>query len=310
MSCPFLKESRVRYCEVSPVRTMIPHTDGSAEAGRCSSPAHESCRLFEGRRASAPALPECPFLRETLVQSCAAAPVTRFIPFSEALASSCQTEGHRYCDLFISWAEPDRGASRRGRDTAAGGVEVPERLAFSRNHMWIEAGEDGTWHIGLDDFFAKTAGEVERVVFLSGPGFHRPAAAITVAGVDLRLVFPLPLAVSGANTGLRSDPSTIVSDPYRRGWLYQGRCDPGSEIGLHASGHGELLRGGRALEWMQGETKRIDRLVRGHLDAGPCSEMLNDGGIRRLALPRLIRYEDRFRILNSLFPAEARRSEP
>jgi glycine cleavage system H lipoate-binding protein len=304
MSCPFLKETEVRSCDVSPVRKMIPRTDGSPDDEKCSSPGHVECALLRGRDASAAPRTACPHLRTTLVQYCAAATVTRFIPYSEALTSCCLTEGYRYCDLYVSWAEPERALRIA---SGAGAVEVPPHLAFSPNHMWLDLREDGTWHMGLDGFFAKIAGEVEKVSPLETCGACLPAAAVTVGGVDVPIVFPGRLHLGGVNPGLRIDPLPITRDPYGRGWIFQGREPLASAGADRDAGLDQLLAGGAALEWMRGESERIvlyvrDRLWRPSLSGAP---LVNDGGIVAGPIARHLDREDRLQLFNAFFSPRA-----
>ena len=104
MTCPFLKETRVKYCQSASIRKLIPlATPGRADE-KCSSASHQSCALFQAQPGEA--LSEaCPFLRESLMQDCGAAPVARFVPYSESLLSRCGNDSHRYCELYQSMAD-------------------------------------------------------------------------------------------------------------------------------------------------------------------------------------------------------------
>ena len=109
MRCPFLKDSQVRFCEISPFRKMILRMPEPEDHEKCSGPEFVQCPAFKGRIVVSCEPGKCPFLREALVQYCEAAPVVQFIPYSDALLSRCQNEGHHHCDLYLSRAEPGRG---------------------------------------------------------------------------------------------------------------------------------------------------------------------------------------------------------
>src|SRR5512143_1063076 len=98
MACPFLREADVRYCEVAPFRKMIRQTAREGAPERCATPDYMHCQWAMSRPGTPAGALRCPFLREAMVQYCEAAPVTRFIPHSDALQSFCQSEGFRYCD--------------------------------------------------------------------------------------------------------------------------------------------------------------------------------------------------------------------
>jgi hypothetical protein len=121
MRCPFLKDTQVRFCEVSPFRKMILRTPEPEDHERCSSPDYVRCPSFQGRMGIPSEPGRCPFLREALVQYCEAAPVVRFIPYTDALLSPCQSDGHHRCDLYLSRAEPGRDHAGSPKEEAAAG---------------------------------------------------------------------------------------------------------------------------------------------------------------------------------------------
>ena len=46
MNCPFLTETKVRFCQCASVRKLIPSTQGIASEEKCASSAHASCAIF------------------------------------------------------------------------------------------------------------------------------------------------------------------------------------------------------------------------------------------------------------------------
>jgi len=120
MKCPLLIDTQVRFCEVAPFRKMIPRRPRPEDHEKCSSPDYVRCPSYKGRFGVRSEAGTCPFLREALVQYCAGAPVVRFIPYSDALLSPCQSEGHHRCDLYTSRAEPghDHAGSPEERSAA------------------------------------------------------------------------------------------------------------------------------------------------------------------------------------------------
>jgi glycine cleavage system H lipoate-binding protein len=214
----------------------------------------------------------CPFFAQSLVQYCGAAAVTKYVPYSEAGLSRCGTAAHRYCDLYLALAHPDI-------------PDVPDWLWYAPNHMWIDASEDGACHVGIDNLLARVLGEVERVILI-GSGLCRPAAVVTVRGVDVQLVFPNPFLVTTANVYLRANPSKLTSDPYRLGWLFEGRQPTGSDA---RSG---LICGSDAGQWMDSELESVSRVV--HEQLARARRVVADGG----AISRdFARYLDRDEVL-------------
>jgi glycine cleavage system H protein len=206
----------------------------------------------------------CPYLDEPLTQYCSAAPVVKYIRYSEALLSRCGSDRYRYCELYLALANP---AQKTG-DLWAGDISVPGHLLYSSNHMWFDPGAGETWHVGIDAFLAKVLGTVERITFLTTRGSGRPTAVLTVRGMDLQIVFPCMLPVASAHEYLRARPAALTSDPYGEGWLFEGN---------KAEARG-LLNAPAAAEWMRGEVDRLSEFVgyrRSPTDHATCA----DGGV-------------------------------
>ncbi len=108
MKCPFLDEVTVWFCAVSPHRKMVPSLSVYKADQRCSSERYLDCPLAQEHLNGAPPSATCPYLQETRVQYCTAAPVKKFIPCSDDLACQCATEAHTTCPCYLQWAHPDR----------------------------------------------------------------------------------------------------------------------------------------------------------------------------------------------------------
>ena len=149
--CPFLREARVRQCRASAYRKMILRTPRPASEERCSSGEYRACPGYrESGSGAALETGSCPFLDESEMQYCAAAPVAKYVPCSEALLHRCGNAQYHYCDLYLALSEAG------GDDEApVEGIALPGRLRYARNHMWLEAGADETWHVGIDAFLAR-----------------------------------------------------------------------------------------------------------------------------------------------------------
>lgn len=296
--CPFLVEVTAQCCRLAPFRKLVPALAIAEQDQRCSSDAWRSCAwvlqrgtpLSDRDRATRPvAGPRewCPFLDEMLACSCATAPSSKLIPRTLLAVSRCLGDSHRYCEFFLERAcphpRPDAGGHGAPSDwlpLCAAGIPIPPGVALAPNHMWLDVGSDGSCHVGVDAFLARVLGAVDEVTFLSACGPGSPSVVLTVAGTTLPLVFPQPLDITGVNGALRRHPDGLTSDPYGRGWLYEGRTLrlPG-RTGVDARTVG-LLRAPDTETWMASEVERLSRLVHtilsrrgGHL--GPISA---DGG--------------------------------
>jgi glycine cleavage system H lipoate-binding protein len=196
------------------------------------------------------------------MQYCGAAPVTRFVPYSESLLSRCGSGSFRYCDLYLSMAHPD--LSREEVD----GLPLPGWLSYSANHMWLDVTGDGICHAGIDAFLARALGRIERLSYVWEKGRHCPTAVLTAAGQDFEVVFPNPMLLTNCNLYLRANPARLASEPYTAAWLFEGMPLP--ETRNH------LMSGATAREWMEREQRLINEFLQQPAEGSqPC---IADGG--------------------------------
>jgi glycine cleavage system H protein len=248
MTCPFLRETNVKFCQAATMRKLIPLAQAGHAEEKCSSAAHATCTVFHERSAresdSAPDAPPqsaglCPYLGESLMQYCGAASVSRFVPYSESVLSRCGNDSFRYCELYLNMAHPNLEAEE------VEGLPLPGWLRYSSNHMWLDVGQDGTCHAGIDSFLSRALGPVEHISYVWTSGEHRPAAILTVSGIDLEVVFPNPFVITGCNLYLRANPARLASEPYNAGWLFEGKPLPETTT--------DLREGPEARAWMERE---------------------------------------------------------
>jgi glycine cleavage system H lipoate-binding protein len=291
MLCPFLRESRVRSCRVASVRKLIPQL-APAAAERCSTPQFTGCPAFREQQHDAANALVCPYLRESLMQYCSAAPVPQYVPWSESSVSRCGSGAFHYCDLYLDMSEA--GSHRSGGQEVEDALSVPPALLYTGNHMWLDQSEDGLCHAGIDALFARLLGPVERVDFITPPivqaqGKRLPSAVLRSGGADWQIVFPLQMNITACNLMLRSDPSRLAADPYGRGWMFAG-------TGVDASG---LMTGEQAAPWMQQDSRRLNEFVQAH--AGYSA----DGGLIEPGLLARLRREDALVLFNGFLSPDA-----
>lgn len=295
MNCPFLKEARVRYCEKAALRKMI-RIAGEVATETCSSPRYKECAVYQ-RDPDDSHDAQCPHLRESLTQYCATTAVPRFIPYSEPLLSRCGDDSYRYCDVYLGIAKPmDTQDAGERSDQAVGGIRTPSWLHYSPNHMWLDAATGGSCHLGVDAFFTRVLGSVERITFLRQTGVHRPSAVLTVHGMDLEVVFPNPILLTASNLYLRANPAKLTGDPYGTGWLFQGVELPGQTP--VTSG---LIRGAAILPWIENEISRMSAFLaecRISQHDVPC---MNDGGVFAPGVLQQLGREEALRLFHEFF---------
>lgn len=304
MNCPFLKETLVRSCAAAPVRMQIRNGMETMGLEKCSTPDYVQCSAYRDRSGDQAANgARCPFLEERLVQFCSVAPVTKFIPYSEASLSRCGGGGFEYCSVYLNFAQPGLASAHAGdeRDPVVEGIRVPRRLYYAPNHMWLDVREDGACHVGIDGLLAHALKSVAGVSFATAKGVKRPSATLALDGVTWPLTFPNPLLISSANLYLRRHPNKLVEDPYGEGWLFEGWEAPSAKV------REGLLNGAQAAAWMAQEVQRLNEFVHGctarcELSLGP---LMNDGGAAVADLAGQMQREELLRLLNEFFAPHA-----
>jgi glycine cleavage system H lipoate-binding protein len=304
MNCPFLKETLVRSCAAAPVRMQIRNGMETMGLDKCSTPDYVQCSAYRDRGGNQAANgARCPFLEERLVQFCSVAPVTKFIPYSEASLSRCGSGGFEYCSVYLNFAQPGLASAHSGdeRDPVVEGIRVPRRLYYAPNHMWLDVREDGACHVGIDGLLAHALKSVAGVSFATAKGVKRPSAALALDGVTWPLTFPNPLLISSANLYLRRHPNKLVEDPYGEGWLFEGWEAPSAKV------REGLLKGSQAAAWMAQEVQRLNEFVHGctarcEQSLGP---LMNDGGAAVADLAGQMQREELLRLLNEFFAPHA-----
>ena len=297
MRCPFLREAQVKSCQASPFRKMIVRGDETG-GERCTSDGWRECPAARQLSEEHPSRARCPFLHESLVQYCGAAPVARYVPYSESAFSLCGGDSHRYCEAYLGVAgSPAPPAAGRAPAGSAWGIPVPGWLWFAPNHTWLDETEDGTCHVGIDAFLVRILSPVDRVQFLTTSGIACPAALVGCGPLDVTVVFPNPLILTGVNGGLRAAPGRLAADPYGLGWLFAGR--PARRETPATAG---LRRGAAAVEWMESEVVRLRETLEGPAGRPAPGEarLAADGGLPAEGLARLLPRPEALALLHAL----------
>jgi glycine cleavage system H lipoate-binding protein len=292
MTCPFLKEAQVKYCRTAAVRKLIPLAQAGRSEDKCSGPDHHSCPVYRAQPDDGDASGPCPYLCESLMQYCSAAPVSKFVPYSESLLSRCGNDAFRYCELYLRMAHPALPSED------VDGIPLPGWLAYSANHLWLDVTDDGVCHAGIDGFLARALGTVDRISYIWQKGRHRPAAVLSSGGMDVEVTFPNPLLLTACNLYLRANPARIVSDPYTS-WLFEGAPSAETEHGL--------MRGPEARRWMEQEERRMNEFLQRQTKPGGATAA--DGGQFAPGVTHQIERDGALALVHEFFSPYARDKE-
>lgn len=276
MRCPFLSEAMVRSCERSPGRAVPLPTHESATDALCLSSHYQDCAVArDALGQDGTGRSRCPLLRERLVQYCDAASPRTYVPYIHGLNSRCVSDAFRYCSLYLQRASGLR--HRPPHSVVVDQVVVAIDRWYAPEHFWIDAGELGTDHIGVDGFVTRLFDRIDAVHFVSGRGLGQPHVVLVGGGVCLELVLPERVEILETNVHLKTRPADLLADPYRAGWLYQVR---GAEAHPRSASARGLIPGEDAPLWMKDELSRIDAFVHDTLLPGRAGDVATicDGG--------------------------------
>jgi hypothetical protein len=308
--CPFLREAQVKSCRASAYRKQITRGPGTQEEERCSSADYVNCPAVKNHHEEQPSADHCPFLQESLVQYCSAAPVVTYIPYSESALSTCGSGCHRYCDLYHAIAAPESSTSEPQQDERiVEGLRVPLGLWYSANHLWLDVGPDDILHVGIDAFLAGVLSSVDSISFVTVRGLNYPTVVLSVRGVDLQLVFPHQILITRPNAYLRTYPSKLLTHPYSLGWLFEGSAPRDIPSGTATPILEGLMTGADAVEWMKNEHRRMTALAH-EFSARPDADghlVMADGGAFSPTLFRDLTRDQILTVFNEFFSPFARR---
>lgn len=309
MRCPFLREEQVKSCQAAPFRKSLARSAAQLDSERCSSPAHLSCPMLRQSHEAHPNPSRCPFLSEALAQFCAAVPRATYVPWSASPEQRCTHDGHRFCSVFLGACGADArrpagiaAESPEGRTDVVAGVPMPGWLYYAQNHLWLDAGDAGVGHVGVDAFVTQLLGEIESLAFAAVKGTAHPAVVLSVRGGQVALRFPRALPIAAANLRLRAGLDRLTADPYGSGWLFETRL-PADAAALGAS----LRRGPEAQQWMAGEVRHVTKWMHRHLHG---AGLAADGGRFSAGLLGQLAPADGARLLAAAFPSPDPGSTP
>ncbi len=102
------------------------------------------------------------------------------------------------------------------------GYKLPDELYYTKEHTWARIEENGSVIVGLDDYGAKAAGNIEFIdlpmeddEFEAGEAFGSLESAKWVGG----LIMPVSGTITEANENIEDDLDLLKEDPYGEGWL-------------------------------------------------------------------------------------------
>lgn len=102
------------------------------------------------------------------------------------------------------------------------GFLVPEGLRYHNGHTWVQREQSHIARVGVDEFAAKLAGNIDTIELPSpGQWFRQgqPLIKLHRNGETASLLSPIEGEVREVNPDLVKDPSLLRRDSYGKGWL-------------------------------------------------------------------------------------------
>ncbi len=111
-------------------------------------------------------------------------------------------------------------------------MNIPAELKYTKDHEWIRV-EGDLATIGITDF---AQGELGDIVFIDigteGQTLDREAVFGTVEAVKTvsDLFMPVSGTVAELNPALTTDPASVNSDPYGKGWMVRVKLSDAGQV--------------------------------------------------------------------------------
>ena len=120
---------------------------------------------------------------------------------------------------------------------------LEDRL-YTAGHSWLEREDEEVWRVGFTKFAVRMLGEIVELGFETEPGATVETGQVIGWLEGFKAVTdmysPLGGRFEGFNPAVDEKAALLTNDPYRRGWLFRVRGQPGDDC-LDVHGYIALL---------------------------------------------------------------------
>jgi len=142
--------------------------------------------------------------------------------------------------------------ARRKEMRQVGGFFIAPDRYYHPNHVWVQP-LNGKVRVGIDDFARKLLGELSdiRVVSCDDAVPSNVVWGLECNGYTVSMMLPFAGRLIRTNQDILDVPSLVTKDPYGRGWIMMiaPTC--------FDQDRAALMEFPQALQWLQGEAKRL-----------------------------------------------------
>ncbi len=138
------------------------------------------------------------------------------------------------------------------------GFDVPKGYCFHPGHTWVLDEGRQNARVGVDSLGAHLVGKIDRVEVVGLNRWVRQGqkiCTITRDGLAVDLLSPIEGVVISVNQDVLKDPSLILNDPYKAGWICVVKSP---EITTNIN---NLLQGTLVGPWMQNSVRRLSTMT-------------------------------------------------
>lgn len=131
--------------------------------------------------------------------------------------------------------------------TIVSGFELPGNRRYHQGHTWALQESPTLVRVGMDDFGARLAGEIDEITLPKRGQWLRQGqkfATLHRDGQSVDLISPVEGEVTNVNEALAANVSLSNSDPYGEGW-FVSVIAPDLQVSFR-----NLLNGSLARKWM------------------------------------------------------------
>lgn len=151
------------------------------------------------------------------------------------------------------------------------GFEIPKGYCFHPGHTWVLDEGRQNARIGMDSFAANLLGKIERIEIGALNRWVRQGQkllTLTREGTSIDLLSPIEGVITAVNHEVIKDPSLILTDPYRNGWICIIKSP---EIATNVK---NLVQGPLVGPWLQNSVSRVTAMASQMMPA-----LAQDGGL-------------------------------
>ena len=138
------------------------------------------------------------------------------------------------------------------------GFEIPKGYCFHPGHTWVLDEGRQNARSGLDSFAANLLGKIERIEVAGLNRWVRQGQklmTLTRDGMTIELLSPVEGVVTAVNHEVIKDPSLLLKDPYRNGWVCIVKSP---EISTNVK---NLVQGPLVGPWLQNAVQRATAMA-------------------------------------------------